>query len=115
MSLTRLAIWVERTDGVDRCRTDEHPSDCTPPLRPTSVRTPDIRAGGGGISAEGQGWGTAASIRTSAARRACTAASMVLNGLWLVTARYLTLWLTVLVIAALIAAVLWAPSARIDS
>ncbi len=31
------------------------------------------------------------------------AASMVLNGLWLVTARYLTLWLTVLVIAALVA------------
>lgn len=31
------------------------------------------------------------------------AASMVLNGLWLVTARYLTLWLTVLVIAALLA------------
>ena len=31
------------------------------------------------------------------------AASMVLNGLWLVTARYLTLWLTVLVIALLLA------------
>ena len=31
------------------------------------------------------------------------AASMVLNGLWLVTARYLTLWLTVVVIALLLA------------
>ncbi|MEW2461295.1 tryptophan-rich sensory protein [Microbacterium sp. K41] len=31
------------------------------------------------------------------------ALSMVLNGLWLVTARYLTLWLTVLVIALLLA------------
>ncbi|WP_336641177.1 tryptophan-rich sensory protein [Microbacterium sp. USHLN272] len=31
------------------------------------------------------------------------AASMVLNGLWLVTARFLTLWLTVLVIALLVA------------
>lgn len=30
------------------------------------------------------------------------AASMVLNGLWLVTARYLTLWLTVVVIALLL-------------
>ncbi|MFK0402457.1 tryptophan-rich sensory protein [Microbacterium sp. NPDC090225] len=31
------------------------------------------------------------------------AASMVLNGLWLVTARFLTLWLTVIVIALLVA------------
>jgi len=31
------------------------------------------------------------------------AVSMVLNGLWLVTARYLTLWLTVVVIAVLLA------------
>lgn len=31
------------------------------------------------------------------------AAAMVLNGLWLVTARYLTLWLTVIVIALLLA------------
>ncbi len=31
------------------------------------------------------------------------AASMVLNGLWLVTAQYLTLWLTVIVIALLLA------------
>ncbi|MCK2035376.1 tryptophan-rich sensory protein [Microbacterium sp. SSW1-49] len=31
------------------------------------------------------------------------AASMVLNGLWLVTARFLTLWLTVIVIALLLA------------
>jgi hypothetical protein len=51
-------------------------------------------------------WQALPTQRADARQRAVgpwIAVSMVLNGLWLVTARYLTLWLTVLVIALLLA------------
>ncbi|MFS0853198.1 tryptophan-rich sensory protein [Microbacterium sp. 179-I 3D4 NHS] len=51
-------------------------------------------------------WQALPAQRADARQRAVgpwIAVSMVLNGLWLVTARYLTLWLTVLVIALLLA------------
>lgn len=51
-------------------------------------------------------WQALPAQRTDARQQAVggwIALSMVLNGLWLVTARYLTLWLTVLVIALLLA------------
>lgn len=51
-------------------------------------------------------WQALPGQRTDARQQAVggwIAASMVLNGLWLVTARFLTLWLTVIVIALLVA------------
>lgn len=51
-------------------------------------------------------WQALPAQRTDARQQAVggwIAASMVLNGLWLVTARFLTLWLTVIVIALLVA------------
>ncbi|MCK2029793.1 tryptophan-rich sensory protein [Microbacterium galbinum] len=51
-------------------------------------------------------WQALPAQRADARQRAVggwIAASMVLNGLWLVTARFLTLWLTVIVIALLVA------------
>lgn len=51
-------------------------------------------------------WQALPAQRTDARQQAAggwVAVSMVLNGLWLVTARFLTLWLTVIVIALLLA------------
>lgn len=53
-------------------------------------------------------WQALPAQRTDARQQAVggwIALSMVLNGLWLVTARFLTLWLTVLVIAVLLAVI----------